>query len=674
MALPPPPPTPASDDLDQDPVARTWVDDADGVVEARPSGCDPQGRADRQRSEVSDETLGRRTPDPRTVEATPECEEPVLGLAHRVGGESSRRHASFEVVEERRLVAGLEEVVERFAVLGRSDNRHRPEGLFVADRTDVVRTQRREHQRTVDGGTDLRLARRATRRRDRDVDVDHVTGARESDELRGDPLERSTGGSLRRFGARCDAGTSVQEAERRTDLGTHTQTESGLDPPVFEFEQVETSEDDRRWFGLLVGRHAHSVAAGHSHRKSVRQCGILGRVKITDVTTFVIKNPPSSFGGRYFIVVRLTTDTGIVGYGEIYAATFGPHVISTMVDDVAARWVIDQDPNRIELMWRRIYSSGYSLRPDPTLVGIMSGLEMACWDIVGKDAGKPVYDLLGGRVHDKLRTYTYLYPSAGWQDVYTNPDHAAARAVNEVERGFTALKFDPAGPYTAFDGHMPSQDDIVTSARMISAIRSAVGPGADLLFGTHGQFTAAGAIRLARELEPFDPLWFEEPCTADLPHEMARVAAQTSIPVATGERLTTISEFAALGRHQAASIWQPNLGRCGGILAGKKIAAIAEANGCQIAPHLYSGPILGAANVQLAATLPNLLIIEGIREWNGFHADLLTTPIVWEDGYVIPSTEPGLGVELNEAVALANPWPDDLGGPLHLSMVPDPVR
>jgi galactonate dehydratase len=399
-----------------------------------------------------------------------------------------------------------------------------------------------------------------------------------------------------------------------------------------------------------------------------------GGVKISDVTTFVIKNPPPAFGGKYFIVVKVTTDTGIVGYGEIYAATFGPHTIKAMVDDVAARWVFDQDPSQIELMWRRIYSSGYSLRPDPTLVGIMSGIEMACWDIVGKEVGKPIADLLGGRVHDRLRTYTYLYPSAGWREVYTNPEHAAARAVNEVERGFTALKFDPAGPYTAFDGHQPSLDDLALSTQMISAIKGAVGTKADLLFGTHGQFTASGAIRMAKAIEPYGPLWFEEPTAPDQPEEMAKVARQTTIPIATGERLTTISEFAALARHGAASIWQPNLGRCGGILAGKKIAAIAEANGCQIAPHLYSGPILGAANVQLAATLPNLLIIEGIREWGGFHADLLTTPIQWEEGYVIPSREPGLGVELNEEVALANPWPDGDGGPLHLSMEPTPIR
>ncbi len=256
--------------------------------------------------------------------------------------------------------------------------------------------------------------------------------------------------------------------------------------------------------------------------------------------------------------------------------------------------------------------------------------------------------------------------------MYTDPAQAAEQAAFEVARGFTAIKFDPAGPYTAFDGHQPSLDDIERSVAIAAAVRDAVGSKADLLFGTHGQFTAAGAIRLAQRLEPFDPLWFEEPTQPDQPEEMARVARQTTIPIATGERLTTITEFAALARHQAAAIWQPNLGRCGGLLAGKKIAAIAEASGCQIAPHLYSGPILGAANIQLAATLPNLLITEGIQDWSGFHAELLTTPIQWEDGYVIPSREPGLGVELDEAVALANPYPAE--GDLHLSMSDIPVR
>lgn len=300
-------------------------------------------------------------------------------------------------------------------------------------------------------------------------------------------------------------------------------------------------------------------------------------MKIADCTTFVIGNPPPHHGGRYFIVVKLTTDTGVIGYGEIYVATVGPQTVAAMVTDIADRLVIDADPHRIELLWRQMYSSGYALRPDPTLVGIMSGIEMACWDIVGKDAGLPISDLLGGRVHDRLRTYTYLYPTLDRPDVYADPTQAADQALFEVGRGFNAVKFDPAGPYTAFDGHMPSLDDIARSVALTGAVREAVGDRADLLFGTHGQFTAAGAIRLAQQLEPFDPLWFEEPTQPDLPEEMARVARQTTIPVATGERLTTISEFAALAHYQAAAIWQPNLGRCGGILAAKKIAAIGEA-------------------------------------------------------------------------------------------------
>ncbi len=394
-------------------------------------------------------------------------------------------------------------------------------------------------------------------------------------------------------------------------------------------------------------------------------------MKIVDCTTFVIGNPPPHHGGRYFIVVKLTTADGVVGYGEVYVATVGPHTVASMIADVADRWVIGSDPRRIELLTRRISSSGYALRPDPTLGGVTSGIEAACWDIVGKQLGAPVADLLGGVVHERVRTYTYLYPTAELPDVYTDPEQAAARAVQEVDAGFTAVKFDPAGPYTAFDGHQPSLDDLDGAEAMVRAVREAVGSRADLLVGTHGQFTAAGARRLARRLEPYEPLWFEEPTQPARPADMAALANATAIPIATGERLTGIDEFADLARHRSAAIWQPNLGRCGGVLAATKIAAIAEAFDVQLAPHLYSGPVLGATNIQVACTLPNLLIVEGIRDWSGFHADLLSAPVVWEDGYVIPSREPGLGVDLDEAVARAHPYEDD---DLHLSMVDRPVR
>lgn len=389
-------------------------------------------------------------------------------------------------------------------------------------------------------------------------------------------------------------------------------------------------------------------------------------MKITELKTWVVGNPPPYFGGRYFIFLQLATDTGIKGIGEVYAASFGPHTIVRMIEDVCERRVMGRDPFQIERMWRDIYSSGYSQRPDPSLMGVLSGIEMACWDIVGKELDRPVHDLLGGRVRDALRTYTYIYPDPGeGPEFYHNADRSAAKARRYVDEGFTALKFDPAGPYTIWDGRQPELEAIERSVEFLRKIRATVGTEADLLFGTHGQFTPSGAIRLARQLEPWDPLWLEEPTPPENPEAMAQVARQTSIPVATGERLTTKYEFAQVLRAGAASILQMALGRVGGILEGKKIAALAETHHAQIAPHLYCGPVAGAAGIQLATCTPNFLVLEGIEKWDGFHAEILKTPIRWEHGYVIPPTTPGLGVEINEEVAEAHPYE---GQELHLEM------
>ncbi len=402
-------------------------------------------------------------------------------------------------------------------------------------------------------------------------------------------------------------------------------------------------------------------------------------MKVTEIETFVVGNPPPRHGGRYFIFVTVTTDNGVKGVGEAYVATFNPHLVAQMIEDVADRWLVGSNPFNVESFWRRAYSSGYSSRPDPTLCGVISALEMACWDIIGKETNRPVYDLLGGRVHEGLRSYTYLYPPSedayapkDEPNLYTQPELAAEQALVELDKGFTAIKFDPAGPYTAFDGRQPSLERIDLSERYISALREAVGTRADLLFGTHGQFTPSGALRLAKRLEQYDPLWFEEPVPADDLTGMATVASGTSIPVATGERLTTVSEFAAVLNAKAAQILQPNLGRSGGILQGKKIASIAETHHALIAPHCYCGPVVAAANIALATCSPNFLILECIGTFDGFHADLLETPIKWEDGKVIPSKEPGLGVVLNEEVARAHPYS---GEELHLvpEINPQPV-
>jgi galactonate dehydratase len=208
------------------------------------------------------------------------------------------------------------------------------------------------------------------------------------------------------------------------------------------------------------------------------------------------------------------------------------------------------------------------------------------------------------------------------------------------------------------------------SATFCRRIREAVGNNCDLLFGTHGQMTPASAIRLAKRLEPYDPLWFEEPVPPGQPEAMARVAEKTSIPIAAGERLTTKYEFLDLLKHGAASILQMNVGRVGGILEAKKIAGMAEAYYAQIAPHLYNGPVGAAASIQIATATPNFLIQESIMTWGGFHAELLQEKIEWRDGYIIPSGKPGLGVELNmEVVKAHSPY---TGRKLHLSMDPSP--
>jgi len=400
-------------------------------------------------------------------------------------------------------------------------------------------------------------------------------------------------------------------------------------------------------------------------------------MKLQSIETFVVGNPPPRYGGSYFIFLKLETACGITGAGEIYCATFSPHLVAQLAEDMFLRHFEGEDPHRTELLWRKAYGAGFTLRPDVTVAGVFSGLEMACWDIVGKAAGRPVYDLLGGKVHERLRSYTYLYPADGdvypdpdSPNVYNHPDMAAEAAVKAVDLGFTAVKFDPAGPYTIFGGHQPRLEDLDRSELFCKRIREAVGARADLLFGTHGQFTVSGAKRMARRLEPYDPLWFEEPVPPENPADMAEVARYTAIPVATGERLCTRTEFARVLEAGGASILQMNLGRVGGILEARKIAAMAETRSAQVAPHLYCGPVVAAANIQLAACSPNFLILESIGRFDGPYGQFLKTPIRWEDGYVVPPSAPGLGIELDEDAVKSNPY---TGSALHLQMSENPV-
>jgi galactonate dehydratase len=395
-------------------------------------------------------------------------------------------------------------------------------------------------------------------------------------------------------------------------------------------------------------------------------------MKIVSLETHIVAVPPPHLGGMYWIFVKLRTDCGIEGVGEIYAATFHPKAMTHIVEDVFGRFLFDHDPHHIERFWREAYSSGFTQRPDLTMMGVVSGLEIACWDIIGKAAGKPVHELLGGMVHERLRSYTYLYPknAAGELD-FDDPDLAAECAVQNLELGFTAVKFDPAGPYSVYSGHQLSLEVLDRCETFCRKVREAVGSKADLLFGTHGQMVPSSAIRLAKRLEKFDPLWFEEPVPPGQENAMAKVAAHTSIPIAAGERLTTKYEFFKLLESGAATIIQMNVARVGGLLEAKKIASLAEVYYAQIAPHLYNGPVGAAASIQLATCTPNFLIQESIGMWDGFHAEILKKPIQWENGYIIPSQEPGLGVELDmDVVRRHSPY---TGERMHLQMAEKPV-
>ncbi|NKB64028.1 MAG: mandelate racemase/muconate lactonizing enzyme family protein [Gammaproteobacteria bacterium] len=399
-------------------------------------------------------------------------------------------------------------------------------------------------------------------------------------------------------------------------------------------------------------------------------------MKLKDIQTWVTV-PPTGIGGSFWVIVKVTTDNGIEGIGECYGIPVSGDIACAMVEDTFERFFIGEDPHNVETLFRRVYSAGFTQRPDISMMGVFSGIEIAIWDILGKAVEQPVYQLIGGQFHDRLRTYTYLYPkslrSDGWADenvgdVYHDGDAAAERALEYIEAGFSAVKQDPAGPYSFQGGRELSLLELSRSEYSVKRIREAVGDKADILFGTHGQMTTSSAIRLAKRLEPYDPLWFEEPCPPDQMAAIGKVAEATSIPVATGERLTTKMEF-----HQAlqcgVSILQPDIGRSGGIWETKKIAIIAELYNAQIAPHIYCGPIAHAAATHVAFSSPNFLILETIQ--TAFHDAILQKPLEWEAGYMVPPTTPGLGIELNEATLEAHPY--TTGGTLHLEMCQTPL-
>lgn len=355
-------------------------------------------------------------------------------------------------------------------------------------------------------------------------------------------------------------------------------------------------------------------------------------MKITHLDTFVVGTP-----WRDLTYVRVHTDDGLVGVGETRMLAHTRALLGYLAE-AAPNHVHGSDPFDVEsLVWRMKYGD-YGRVGEIAMSGIAC-VEMACWDIIGKALGQPVWRLLGGKVREQIKAY-----ANGWYTVERSPEefHTAARAV--VERGYRALKFDPFGP-----GRWELEPaEFRRSIGLVEAVRDAVGPDVEILVEMHGRFTPAEAVRIAGAVRPFAPSWIEEPVPPENFEALARVTRQVDTAVATGERIHDRTEYRDLFAQQAVDVIQPDIGHFGGISELRKVAATAETHYVLVAPHNVGGPVLTAANLHLAAVTPNFKIQEHFNDFADEHVKQAAPglPEVVDGSFALP-TAPGLGVELD---------------------------
>lgn len=354
-------------------------------------------------------------------------------------------------------------------------------------------------------------------------------------------------------------------------------------------------------------------------------------MKITEMSTFLV--------APRWLFLRIRTDHGITGWGEPVVEGRAETVRTAVAE--LSDLLIGEDPLRIESHWQILTRSGF-YRGGPVLSSAVAGIDQALWDIAGKAYGAPVYRLLGGPVRDKARVYTWI----GGDE----PEKVADQAREQVEAGFTAVKMNAAGRMEPIETPKATQ---AVLAR-VAAVRDAIGPERDLVVDFHGRASTAMSRRLLPLLEPLSPLFVEEPSLPEYSRDLARLADNTTVPLATGERLYSRWDFRDVVTTGVAVV-QPDVSHAGGISEVRRIAAMAEAHDVSLAPHCPLGPIALAASLQLAFATPNFLIEEqsiGIHYNQG--GDLLSylmNPSVFRfvDGYAAPPTAPGLGIEIDES-------------------------
>ena len=362
-------------------------------------------------------------------------------------------------------------------------------------------------------------------------------------------------------------------------------------------------------------------------------------MKVTDIKCFV-----TDCFRTNWVFVKVYTDEGISGVGE---ATL-EYKEKALLGAVAhiKEYLTGKNPLDIEKHWHAIYRDAY-WRGGPVLMSALSAVEMALWDILGKFLNVPVYQLLGGKVNHKVRIYVN-----GWFAGAKTPEEFAEKAKIAAQRGVTAMKWDPFGKsYLDISGK-----ELTNALDCVGAVRDAVGDEVDLLIEGHGRFNVPTGIKIAKELEQFKPMFFEEPVPPDSLDALKQVRDKSPVAISAGERLYSRWDYRKLFDIMPCDYIQPDISHAGGISELKKIAAEAECRYIPFAPHNPSGPVANAATLQLAACCPNFCILEIMYSDVPWRKDVTDEALVYEDGYIQIPDKPGLGIEINEDACLDHPY------------------
>ena len=374
-------------------------------------------------------------------------------------------------------------------------------------------------------------------------------------------------------------------------------------------------------------------------------------MEITKVTPWLINTPwpyldtagEEPRDGEY-VFVQVETDQGLSGWGEITVSSPWANRAACAIVAQAGGLIEGDDPGRIEAIWHKVFREFTYMGTRGAVSSVVSAIDIALWDIRGKQLGLPIYELLGGSVRDSIALYTH--PNGG-----SEPESIAAACKAIVETGHTALKTDPFPHHPEeANGYLSGQMDAAgeeLGANIIAAIRQAVGPDVEILIDCHGRFNVATAIRLAKRLEPYQIGWFEEPVPVESYHALRQVRDNTSVPICVGERLYTRYEFVPVFEGELADYIMPDVTWTGGISELKKIATMAEAYYVPISPHDASGPINIAAGAHVMMTTPNFYKLETCRAKLNSYDVLIDTPLDIRNGHLHLPPRPGLGFEMN---------------------------